>query len=99
MATVERQLPETHFKNVVRWIKRADAERVEQLGKVLSRTMKRLDIPPGTSEHVVPGVPAGGNHVDVLSLSEWSDRITRNDTEAISQIRSFTATIQDRLTR
>ena len=96
---VEKHLPATHFNNVVRWIKRVEPERLQQLLTMVERTAGRLGIRRRALKSGTPivGTPAGSDQFDSGSVGDWLDKINPGDTQAITQLRTLHATLRARL--
>lgn len=94
---IDKCLPPGQFDSVVRWIKRAEADRLAQFDNVLTLAVRRLGITRWKARTAVGGVPEGSDHYELGSLIEWLDRITPDDREAVEQVRRLFATIRVRL--
>lgn len=94
MATVA--LPQNQFDNVIRYIKRAEAEKVEQLEAAVLRVVREQRL---RTRHVatVSGVPAGSDQFDAGSLVTWLSKVRREDGEAAAQVKQIAATAAARL--
>ncbi len=94
MATVV--LPQNQFDNVIRYVKRAEAEKVEQLEAAVMRVVReqRLRVHRVSA---VTGVPAGSDQFDAGSLVAWLAKVRREDVEAAVQVKQIAATVAARL--
>lgn len=85
------ELPQNHFDNVVRAIKRCDADRVKVLQSGLLQTLIRLKARRNLSKAVTT-VPPGSDQVDFMSIIVWSEGVERGDKAAVAQVVALDAT-------
>jgi RAB protein geranylgeranyltransferase component A len=91
MSLVQIELPQNQFNNVIRMVRRSEAERVLVLRNATFNALKALGVKRDTNM-VVAGMPAGSNQVDIGSVITWVKKIKKTDTAAIAQLLQIDAT-------
>lgn len=95
---IDRSLPPYQFSSVIKWVKTADKDRLNDLMKMFGDAKNRLCIRQRSiNNKAVQGVPEGSDHFDSGSLLDWLGAISKTDVGAIEQVAVIYATIQDRL--
>jgi len=92
----EVRLPENQFNNIIRFIKRADIERIKMLFVATQKTLDRLNI-KSSWRRAVKGVPVGSDQGDLGSIFTWLDKIQISDIDAVEQVVAIDATASKRL--
>ncbi len=91
MSLVQIELPQNQFNNVIRMVRRSEAERVLVLRNATFNALKALGVKRDLSM-VVVGMPTGSNQVDIGSVIAWVKKIKLSDTAAIAQLLQIDAT-------
>jgi len=94
--SVVKELPESHFANVVRLVKQADIEKVKAIRNATYVTLRRLRKHRNMSK-AVDGIPDGSNQSDPMSIMVWLDGIGKKDEAAIKQVVAIDATATKRV--
>jgi hypothetical protein len=94
--TISYKLSDYNFNSMIRWVKQADLGRLLLVLPALEKTMKRVKATRRLRK-AFRGVPEGSAHCDYVNIIDWLEQIKPEDTEAIVQVISLDATIQNRI--
>lgn len=90
------KLPPNQFNNVIRYVKRAELDRVKSLRTATFNTLKRLGVARDPSK-AVRGVPKGSDQGDMMSIFVWMDKTTPANRPAVRQVVAIDATATARV--
>jgi hypothetical protein len=80
-----------HFATVVRVIKKARIEQVNNLRGASFRALKRLGVKRDLTK-AVKGLPEGSDQQDFQSIFQWMDKIGPENKKAVRQLVAIDAT-------
>lgn len=90
-------MPNYQFANVIRAARNQPLETVVQLRTITYFTLRRLGVLRDLTKAHVGRVPWGSDHVDLGSLRDWMERLTKTDAAAIQQVVLLDATCTARV--
>lgn len=92
---IQKELPDNQFASVIRMVNSADRERVLALRNATFNTLKRLKLRRDATK-AVTNLPAGSDHVDLMSLYVWLSKVEAADKAAVEQVVKIDATAVSR---
>lgn len=90
------QLQDSHFQNVLRWVRTIGIGRVKQIKSATFRTLKRLGVKRDVTK-AVGGIPNGSDQFDLGSFLTWLDKVKVENKEAVAQVVVVDATAHKRI--
>ena len=87
-------MPNGHFNTVIRYIKQERIDRVQTLRTITYTNLRRIGCKRDLTK-AVKGIPKGSDHLNVLSIKEWMEKIsgkTEETEKAVNQVIAMDAT-------
>ncbi len=91
----DKSLPKVNYNAYIKYVRTASVGEVNTVLVACSGILKRLGL-RRTGGVVVERTPRGLNKINIRTLIEWGNKLTRNDKEAITQVRNIIATCLSR---
>lgn len=93
---VEVRMAAEHFDSVIRIVKNADIDRVEQIRRATYARLKEIGVGRDLNK-AVNGTPKGSDQVNMGNVLAWIGKVEANDPAAVRQLVALDATTVQRM--
>lgn len=86
-----KELSETQFNSLIRFIKRSHIDRVDNVRVAAKEALGRLEVSSDKRDRVA-GIPFGSDQYDAGTFVTWAKSVQPEETPAIAQLKQIAAT-------